>query len=80
MTCFASGRAVYCGTMVSISFSVLAVAEETVLRSMFNPIPVSYVFPSFASFLAVCVQFCLRALALPRLKAKFDSLILSFIT
>ena len=66
--------------MLLISFSALAVTEEMVLRSMFNPIPVSDVFPSFASFLAVCVQFCPRALAFPRLKAKFDFLILSFIT
>ena len=77
---FASGRAVYCGAMLSISFSVLAGTEDMVLRSRLNPIPVSYVFPSFASFFAVCVQFYLRALALPRLKAKFAFLTFSFIT
>ena len=71
---FASRRAVYCG---KISFSVLAATVvDMMFRPRFNSIPVSYVSPSFASF-AVCLQFCLWALALSRLKVEIDFLILS---
>ena len=49
--------------MLSISFSVLEVTVEMRFRSRFSPIPVSFVFPSLASFRAVWGQFCLLAIS-----------------